>query len=115
MPITYTIDREKNLIYETWTGEVRAADLAAYWKAYLADPEVMEIRRTVVDLRASVLGFRGNDLEHLIRTIVLPALKDRKWRSALVVGGPAQFGVSRQYQVYAGLYSKDAIFSSMAE
>ncbi len=115
MPIAYRIDREKNLIYETWTGDVRAADLAAFWKQSLADPDVMKIRRTVVDLRACVVDFRGPDLDNLIRTIVLPALEGRKWTTAVVVSQPAQFGVSRQYQVFAERYSRDSIFASVAD
>ncbi len=115
MPISYKIDREKKLIYETWTGEIYAADLAAYWKVYLADPEVMAIRRTIVDLGASFPSFRGTDFDVLIRTIVLPALKERKWTTAIVVRGQAQFGVSRQYQVFAERYSHDSIFASVAE
>ncbi len=115
MAITYKIDREKTLIYETWSGDIDTADLATYWKQYVADPEVMEIRRTIVDLRAAVIKLRGADFDGLIRTIVLPALKDRKWRTAIVTGGPLQFGVSRQYQVFAEYYSKDSLFDSITE
>ena len=115
MPIDYTIDREKTVIFETWTGEVRTDDLAAYWKRYLADPEVMEIRRTVVDLRTCVIGFNGSQIDFLIKTIVFPALQGRTWRTAIVVEKAVQFGISRQYQAFAELYSKDSIFTSMAE
>lgn len=115
MPIAYAIDHQKRLIYETWTGEVTAPGLAAYWTRYLADPEVLEIRRTIVDLRAAVISLRGIDFDDLIKTIVLPVLQDRKWTTAIVVGGTVQFGVSRQYQVFAERYSKDSIFFSMAE
>lgn len=116
MPITYRIDREKNLIFETWTGEICREDLAAYWKEYLADPEVRKIRRTIVDLRGSVIGFTGDDLWSLIELAVLPALKGREWTTALVVlGGSIEFGVCRQYQVFADRYSKDSIFSNLAE
>jgi hypothetical protein len=115
MPIAYRIDQEKKLIHETWTGEVHAAELAAYWKRYLADPEVLKIRRTIVDLRTCVIAFRGTDFDGLIQTIVLPALEGRKWTTAIVVARPLQFGVSRQYQVFADRYSRDSIFASMAD
>jgi hypothetical protein len=113
MSITYTIDREKNLITEVWTGEVHAECLAAYWKRYLDDPEVLAIRRTLVDLRQGIILFQGSDLDTLIHSIVLPALKGRDWKTAIVVEQPFQFGVSRQYQVFADRYSKDAIFYDM--
>jgi hypothetical protein len=115
MPIAYTIDREKRLIFETWNGEVHAGDLATYWNRYLVDPEVLGIRRTVVDLRAAEIRFSGVELRRLIDEIVLPALKDKKWTTAIVVGDPVQFGVSRQYEAFAAFYSDDSIFASVAE
>ena len=115
MPITYSIDREKKLITEVWTGEMNAEYLAAYWKRYLDDPDVLEIRRTLVDLRQAEILFRGSDLETLIQGIVLPALKGRDWKTAIVVEKSFQFGVSRQYQAFADHYSKDAIFYDMGE
>ncbi len=115
MPITYSIDRVQNLIHEVWTGEIRATDLAEYWNRYLGDPEVLAIRRTLVDLRQAVILFKGSDLEVLIQNIVLPVLAGRDWKTAIVVDMPLQQGISRQYQVFAERYSKDAIFRSIEE
>lgn len=115
MPITYTIDRAKQLIYETWTGDVRAADLAAYWQTYLANPEVLAIRRTLVDLRAVTFRFSGLDFDSLIRKIVLPVLQGRTWITAIVVENKVQLGVSRQYHIFAERYSKDSIFKTIAD
>ncbi len=115
MPIAYTINHEKNLIYETWTGEVRIDDLATYWKQYLADPEVLKIRRTIVDLRTCVIIFNGTEFDDLIQKIVLPIMGGLKWTTAIIVSRPVQFGVSRQYQVFAERYSRDSIFFSMAD
>ena len=110
MPITYTINTACNIITETWTGTVDAHTLGAYWKSYLKDPVVLGCRRTVVDMREATVAFTGNELFDLVRTIALPALGDRKWASALLVGGPVQFGTSRQYQAFADMYSTDSIF-----
>ena len=115
MPITYSVDREKKLIHETWTGEIRVDDLQRYWQRYLADPEVLEIRRTIVDLRASVVNLSWLDLDDLIKQLVVPALKGRKWTTAIVVEGPAQFGVSRQYQAFADRFSNDSILATLWE
>jgi hypothetical protein len=115
MPITYTIDHDQKLILEVWTGEINAVDLAEYWKRYLADPNVLALRRTLVDLRQADIRFSGADLDALIRSIVHPILAGRDWKTAIVVDKPAQFGISRQYQVFADLYSKDAIFRSIEE
>src|SRR3954464_10987794 len=115
MPITYTINHQKGLIRETWKGKIRGADLAAYWQHYLADPEVLAIRRTVVDLRAATIDFSGLDFDALIRTVVLPVLGELKWIPAVVVADLVQFGISRQYQVFAERYSRDSIFKSVDE
>jgi len=110
MPITYSIDQRHQIISEVWTGEISAMDLAAHWKKLLADPDVLALRRTLVDLRKCQIAFSGDQLFDLVRTLVEPALNGRDWRSALLVGGSVHFGVSRQYQSFAQMYSKDAIF-----
>lgn len=110
MPITYSIDHDKRVIFETWTGEVTAADLGEYWNRYLDDPDVMAIRRTLVELRQCKIRFKGSDLAGLVESIVVPRLKGRDWKTAIVTDHPVQFGISRQYQVFAERYSKDSIF-----
>jgi hypothetical protein len=115
MPITYIINHQKGLIRETWKGKIGGVDLAAYWLHYLADPEVLAIRRTVVDLRKANIDFSGLDFDALIRTIVLPVLGERTWTTAIVIRDPIQFGVSRHYQIFAERYSKDSIFRNVAD
>jgi len=115
MPITYTIDYDQELIMETWIGEIRAVDLAEYWKRYLGNPDVLAIRRTIVDLRQAVILFNGADLNQLIQSLVQPILAGRDWKTAIVIEKPLQLGMSRQYQVFAERYSKDAIFYSIEE
>ena len=85
-------------------------DLADHWKRLLVDPDALAIRRTLVDLRDCQIEFSGEQLFDLVRTLVEPLLHGSDWRSALLVGGTVHFGVSRQYQSFAQLYSKDAIF-----
>jgi hypothetical protein len=115
MPITYTIDPAKRLITEVWTGEISALDLRSYWDRYLRDPAVMAIRRTIADLCEAKIRFTGADLNELIDELVLPILNGRDWKTAIVVKEPHQFGVSRQYQVFAGSYSQDSIFGSVED
>jgi hypothetical protein len=111
MPIHYTIDAGTGIIHETWTGEVDASDLGDYWRNYLTDSQVLELRTTLVDMRDAHLRFSGTELRHLITTVVDPVLQGRDWLTAIVVADPVQYGVSRQYHVFADHYSKDAIFS----
>ena len=112
MPISYTIDDERGCIVETWTGDVTAQELADHWMVYLYDPEVMALRITLVDMRRARILFTGAQLASLVETIAVPAIRGRKWKSAIVVHDPVQFGVSRQYQVFAETYSRDSIFGT---
>jgi hypothetical protein len=54
-------------------------------------------------------------MDGLIQSIVHPILAGKDWKTAIVVEKPIQFGIGRQYQVFAGRYSKDAIFRSIEE
>jgi hypothetical protein len=110
-PISYSIDKVLGIIFEVWRGDVTAVDLKRYWEAYLANPDVLALRRTLVDLRGANIRFTGYELSNLVSTLVLPTLKGRDWKTAIVVDRPVQYGVSRQYQVFAEQYSKDFIFS----
>jgi hypothetical protein len=117
MPITYTVDRDQKLITEIWTGDVHGSDLGAYWTEYLKDPDVLKIRRTLVDLRQAVIHFNAYELSILVGNIVFPVVYDKrwKWKTAIVVGNTAQFKVSRQYQALAKYYSEDAIFDTVEQ
>jgi hypothetical protein len=110
MPITYSIDSQRDVIFELWSGDVSAVDLGEYWKRFLADPRVMACRKTLVDLRGCNICFTGAELSHLVETIVLPILGDQDWTTAIVVESRVQYGVARQYHVFAEHYSRDAIF-----
>ena len=110
LPIRYSVDASNKIIFEVWQGNVTASDLGRYWQQYLADPEVLATRKTLVDLRGATLQFTGDEMESLITSFVIPTLKGLDWTTAIVVDRPDQFGVSRQYQVFAELYSKDSIF-----
>ena len=72
----------------------------------------MACRRTLVDLRQADIRFDGKHLAGLVDAVAVPRLGRLKWRTAIVVGGPVQFGVARQYQVFAEVYSTDAIFEN---
>jgi hypothetical protein len=110
MPIQYSINRSLALIEERWTDTITIQTLKEYWLHYLADTEVMHIRKTLVDLRMANIKFIGRELDSLIRSDVVPRLKGLTWKTAIVVERPVQYGVSRQYQVFAELYSNDSIF-----
>ncbi len=115
MPITYTVDRDQQLITEIWTGDIDSPLLGAYWTEYLKDPDVLKIRRTLVDLRQAVIRFNVYELSVLVGNVVLPVVYDKKWiwKTAIVVGNTAQFKVSQEYHALAQYYSEDAIFDTV--
>jgi hypothetical protein len=84
MPISNTIDQDTGIIFENWTGDIRAPDLRAYWEHILADPDVMARRRTLVDLRQARIHFNGQELANLVAAVVIPALKGLHWITAIV-------------------------------
>jgi hypothetical protein len=112
VPIAYTIDRENGCVIETWSGDVSARELAAHWRRYLADPDVMALRRTLVDLRHSHIVFTAAELSQLVERIVLPALHGMYWRTAIVLGDTDHFEMSRRYHLVAESYSQDSVFST---
>ena len=114
-PISYSIDTSRDVIFEVWRGEVTAADLRRHWEAYFADPMAMGVRRTLVDLRDATIRFTGTELSSLVAVVALPRLKGLTWKTAIVVGQPVQFGVSRQYSVFAEGFSTDCIFADANE
>jgi hypothetical protein len=115
MPISYHIDDKAAVIFENWTGDVHSKDLKDYWNVYLRTPEVLAIRRTLVDLRESNICFTGEELCRLIESVALPLLNGMDWKTAIIVQKATQYGFSRQYQVFAELYSNDAIFYKLDE
>ncbi|HTQ99020.1 MAG TPA: hypothetical protein VMH83_03480 [Candidatus Acidoferrum sp.] len=110
MPIQYRIDHDEGLIYTTWEGDVHAEDLWNHWQTYLRDPVVMTLRRSLVDVRGANILFKGDELSDLIKTLVTPTLKGKDWILAIVVASPVQYGLSRQFHVFADHFSRDRIF-----
>lgn len=110
MTIRYTIDHQQQVIFETWHGEVGMSELNTYWQRILVDAEVLAIRRTLVDLRNAEIRFTGSELASMVNSVVIPMLGGKSWKTALLIEKDVQFGVSRQYQVFAEIFSQDAIF-----
>jgi hypothetical protein len=113
VPITYSIDRENGCVIETWTGDVTARELAALWRRYIADPEVLALRRSLADLRNCRIVFTPDELSQLVTRIALPALQGRRWRTAIVLGDTSHFEMSRQFHAFAESYSQDSVFSTL--
>ncbi len=116
MLMTYEIDESKSIVLEYWEGAITAEDLAQYWRVLTADDEAMLIRRSIADVKEIEIRFSGEEMHKSILTILEPALKDRKWKAAIVVNSPLQYGVARQFTTLAQLVTEASIFdeSSLA-
>ena len=110
MPITFDIDSNLGIVRESWTGKISAEEVRAHWVRMLTDPEVLALRASLSDLRQASLDFGGWQMRRLIDTVVTPLLNGRDWITAMIVAGPFQLGMTRQYQDHANHYSRDAIF-----
>ena len=115
MPIQNRLERDARVIIETWSGTITIRDVDEYWHRLLTDPEALELRRTIADLRDADIAFSGAELEALVRRYVVPTLAGRTWRTAIVVAHPVQFGVSRQHEAFAERYSESEIFDDVSK
>lgn len=113
--IRYVVDTMAEVTWEQWTGNVGQADLAAHWQMLLKNEDVIQRRRTIVDLTRATIDLRGQDLQSLIDDIVVPLLSGKTWITAIIVNSAFQHGFSRQYGAFADMYSVDQIFRSEAD
>lgn len=76
---------------------------------------MLRIGRALTDVRQAELGFSGEELAEAVETVAAPALRGHHWRAAIVVRSPVQFGVSRQFEVFAQQFGENGIFYDPAE
>ena len=110
MPITYRKDIERNYVHVEWIGEITLHFLEKHLVEFFNDPFVISSARDLTDVSKAELNFNGSQFESLINQIVIPLLAGRARKTAIVVQRPDQFGVARQYNVFADSYSVDKIF-----
>ena len=110
MSITYSIDSGNRFIHTRWSGKVTAGDLMRHWQELFNDPQALEIRRSIADMREASLEFDGAQLRDVIRSVAQPLLRGQKWTVALLVKKPEQYGTSRQFQVFAEQVATNSIF-----
>jgi hypothetical protein len=98
MTIVYRVDSELRVVFADWTGEITGAELAAHWRALLADAAAKCCRGSVSDLR------EGTELPHYevlhaaTRTLLRPRLPPG-WKAAVVATLPHHIGVVHQLGV----------------
>jgi hypothetical protein len=110
MPITYVVDRGLNIVITNWTMEISAETVTSHYTQVLQDASAMNCGKSLADLREADLKLTGSEFNQIIARIVIPKLGSRRWTSAIVVQRPDQYGVARQYDVFASSYSSNSIF-----
>jgi hypothetical protein len=110
MPITYAVDSDRGLIFETWHATVCAADVREYWFRTVEDSRFTAIRRILVDMRGAEIEFSADELGQLIGEVAAPYIGSRRWAIASVVDSRVQYEMSLQYQIFIKTYSRDGIF-----
>jgi hypothetical protein len=115
MPITYTVDKEQNVVLVTWRGDVTGDDYRAHLRTMLQDPDALRAGRSLTDLREANVLVHGAELNAILDAEALPRLAGRQWKTAVLVSSTVNFGVARQYQLLAQSENTDGVFRDYAE
>ena len=108
--IHYHVDIAGGLIHETWAGVITRDILLAHWRVCLADPAVLAVKRTLVDLRDCDVHFSGEEWLRLIEGCVLNRPELGGWKSAIVVDKPHLHGIARQFLGHAAQIAHGELF-----
>ena len=116
MPIEYTYDEEKNVLYTRFYGVITDADLKAQGEAVTSDPRVMPGVRELVDLS----GVEGEDVtsDGLAKNIQIDTMHREKltgMKTAIVAATDLQYGLSRMYQALAEVQKSPAVIEVFRE
>jgi hypothetical protein len=110
MPITYAVDKERNFVLVTWQGDVTAQDYRRHLRTMLEDPDALRAGRSLTDLRQANILLSGAELQAVGAAEADPRLVGRRWKTAVVVSSPLNFGVARQYEAHSRSEESDSVF-----
>lgn len=106
MPIRYTV--EGRFTREFWSGPVTIDEVREHWRTMVADPRTARAKRNLADVRELEVRFTSDELRRAVGEILLPvAARYAGLRTAILVGSEVNFGVSRQYEVFAEAFGED--------
>jgi hypothetical protein len=114
MPISYTVDKERNVVLVTWQGDVTAEDYRSHLRAMLQDPDALRTGRSLTDLSQANILMSGVELNAVATAEALPRLAGRQWKTAVLVSSTLNFGVARQYQILSESEISDRVFRDRA-
>jgi hypothetical protein len=90
---------------------VYSRDFSDHLALMLGDARALACRGNLADITESELKFTGEQLGQLVRQTLGPALRGARRRIALVVRGPVQYGVARQFQAITEAFCEVEIFT----
>jgi hypothetical protein len=110
MPITYSNDPLRRIVFESWSGDIHVADIRAHWTRMLQDPTSLSIRRSLADVRTAITQLTAEEVERVVDEVLTPLLQGRSWVSAAVVASTDQLRLTHRYRAAQRL-SEVSVFS----
>lgn len=110
VPITYAVNTEQNFVQVTWQGDVTGEEYRTHLRAMLRDPDALRAGRSLTDLRGANVLLSGAELNAIGNVEAVPLLSGRRWKTAVVVSSPLNYGLTRQYQILSQSEDTDCVF-----
>jgi len=111
MGLTYEVDAAAGIVLERWSGSVFARDFEDHLALMLGDVRALACRGNLADVTECGPKFTGEQLGELVQHTIKPGLRGTRRRIAVVVRGPEQYGMARQFQMFAEAFCDVEIFT----
>lgn len=99
---------------EVCAGEVRPEDMVSHCAVLYEDPLLLQLRRALLDVRASVPLFHYESFVSALPSTSVPTGQDR-FRVAVLVEGAVQYGMGRQFQAVVSQTTDAEVFYDREE
>lgn len=116
MPITFRIDKESGVVYTTINGHASTDEIIEGLRNFMNHPDFKPGLNGIADLRNSDLDTFSADVQRIADLLIEYRNKIGPSRTAVLVSKDVTFGMTREFQVFAGQSSVEtAIFRDMEE
>ena len=101
MPITYTIDRQQNLIHTMGAGDITFAEVLDHFQALAADPAFNPGTDVLLDLLGCTSPPSNAQVREAAAFLEHRSVRLRFGRCAVVASQDVMYGMMRIFQVFA--------------
>lgn len=116
MPVTYRIDRTRQLLHTRCIGEVVFEEVRQHFAALRQDPDCPERLDVLLDLSEMTTLPATDQLRTVTDEIARIRPQVRFGRCAIIASREALFGMARMFEVFAErFFSETRVFRSEAE